>query len=235
MQIVIVYDNYIYDRAFRPGSGFACAVRTGAGVLLFDAGGHVSTLSFNLEKAGIAPESIRAIAVSHLDSDHYGGLLGLLEKTAAPEVYVPAVFPWRYKEKIQARGGLVHEITAPQEILPGVFSTGQVGGGIKEQGLVVETTRGGVLIVGCGHPGIGEMGRIARELVPKPLYLAVGGFHLGGLENEQLRELAARLRSLGVTDVAPSHCSSDGGAAFLRREFGNGFIDSGVGKTIDLG
>ena len=44
-----------------------------------------------------------------------------------------------------------------------------------------------------------------------------------------------RLRALGVTGVAPSHCSTDGAIAFLRREFGEGFIESGVGKTIEDG
>lgn len=233
VQITIVYDNYVYDSAFRPGSGFSCAIRTNAGVVLFDAGAHVSTLVFNLQRAGLDPGAIKTIAISHLDSDHYGGLLGLLEKAGAPDVYVPAVFPRRYKQKIESHGAAAHEVTGPEEIIPGVFSAGQLGGGIKEQCLVLETSKGGVLISGCSHPGIDEMARVARGITRKPLYLVIGGFHLGGMEEDRLKQICDYLKQLGVSSVAPSHCTTDSGIAFLRREFGDGFIESGAGKTIE--
>lgn len=234
VQITIIYDNYVYDPSFRPGSGFSCAIRSDAGVVLFDAGGHISTLSFNLRRAGIGPQAIKVVAISHLDSDHYGGLLALLEKTTGPEVYVPAVFPGRYKEKIRARGAAVREVTMPQEIFRGVFTIGQAGRGIKEQSLVLDAARGGILIVACSHPGIVHLARTARQVINKPLDLIIGGFHLGGMVEEGLKESCAGLRALGVTRVAPSHCTTDGGMAFLRHEFQQGFIESGVGKTIEI-
>ncbi len=234
MQITIVYDNYVHDPAFRPGSGFACVARTDQGVILFDAGGHVSTLAFNLQKAGISPQAIDAVAISHLDSDHYGGLLGLLEKTKVPKVYVPAIFPARFKQRITLRGAEVREIDGPQEVLPQVFSTGQVGGGIKEQSLVLETSKGAVLIVGCGHPSITKIAESALGIVKKPLYMIVGGFHLGGMEERDLDRVFGHLKELGLRKVAPSHCSTDTGVAYLRREFGEGFVESGVGRVIKV-
>ncbi len=235
MRITIIYDNYLYQAGFRPGSGFACIISTGARNVLLDAGAHVSTLNFNLEKAGIAPAAINAIAISHLDSDHYGGLLGLLEKTRRPEVHVPAVFPARYRQRIASLGAAVHEVAGPVEILPHVFSTGQVGGGIKEQALVLDTDRGGVLIVACGHPSVTKLVAAARAAINKPVYLIAGGFHLGGMEEAELKRTFGELRERGLEQVAPSHCSTDGGIAFLRREFGPGFIESGVGRVLEVG
>ncbi len=235
VRLTIVYDNYVFDPGFRPGSGFACTAATGDGTLLFDAGAHISTLSFNLEKAGIAAAGINVIAISHLDSDHYGGLLDLLEKTGRPEVYVPAVFPSRYKEKIATRGGRVREVTGPVELLPHVFSTGQVGGGIKEQALALETPGGIVLVVACGHPSLLRLAEAARAAVDRPLHMIAGGFHLGGMEEQDLKRTFDELRGLGLEKVAPGHCSTDAGIAFLRREFGDGFMPSGAGKVIEVG
>ena len=235
MQISIVYDNYPYDPAFRPGSGFACIIRTPRNLILFDSGGHGSTLLYNLQKLGLPPHRIDTIAISHLDSDHYGGLLSLLEETKSPSVYVPVIFPGRFKRNIGSHGGQVREVLAPQEICPSVYTTGELGGGIKEQSLVVKSESGGVLIVGCGHPSVAETAEAARRVVGEKLYMVVGGFHLGGLEMFELQEVCARLRTVGVNQVAPSHCTTDTGTAYLRGEFGDGFIESGVGRTIEFG
>ncbi len=234
VRITIVYDNYVFDRTFRPGCGFACVIETEAGKLLLDAGAHVSTLSFNLQKAGIPPDTIDAVAISHLDSDHYGGLLGFLEEANRPTVYVPSVFPLRYKRRITSCGARVEEVTAPREIFPHVFSTGQIGDGIKEQSLVLETPMGAVVVAGCGHPSISRIAEVAREVVGSPLRMMVGGFHLSDMDEEEVARVLAHLKQTGVTVVAPSHCTTDAGVAYLRREFGDGFVESGVGKVFEL-
>lgn len=234
MELAIVYDNYRYDPAFRVGSGFACIIRTPHNLVLFDSGAHQSPLLYNLEKLGVPPDRIDTIAISHLDSDHYGGLFGFLEKANSPVVYVPVIFPERYKRNIGSYGATVREVSAPREICPGVFTTGELGGGIKEQSLVIKSGKGGVLVVGCGHTGVIKIAEVAQQVVGEQIYMVVGGFHLGEMEDNELQDICSRLRGLGVVQVAPSHCSTDTGISYLHNEFGEGFIESGVGRIIDL-
>ena len=80
MIIAIVYDNYGHKPAIRKGSGFSCLAKVADQTVLFDTGAHSSTLLYNIEKLGFAPKEIKAIVLSHIDSDYVGGLFGLLER-----------------------------------------------------------------------------------------------------------------------------------------------------------
>jgi hypothetical protein len=127
------------------------------------------------------------------------------------------------------------EVTGPVEILPDVYTTGQVGSGPVEQALVGETGAGSVLVTGCAHPGIVEMVRRAKEVVAGGVALAMGGFHLGGASSEQIKDMIAAFRRLGVRCVAPCHCTGDRGRRMLAIAFGPSCTLSGVGWGGSVG
>lgn len=162
MSFTVVYDNNPYDERLRTAWGFACLVETGMKKVLLDTGGEGSILLGNMAILGFDPLGIEAVVLSHSHADHTGGLGALLDSGARPVVYVPASFPASFRNRIRAVTELV-EVTGPLEIVPGIHTTGQVGEGLVEQALVVETSRGLVAVTGCAHPGVVEMVRRARE------------------------------------------------------------------------
>jgi 7,8-dihydropterin-6-yl-methyl-4-(beta-D-ribofuranosyl)aminobenzene 5'-phosphate synthase len=117
-------------------------------------------------------------------------------------------------------------------IIEGVHSTGELGTGIIEQSLVLETSKGLVVITGCAHPGIVNIVRRAKELYDHEIYLAMGGFHLGGKSRGELRNIIAELRQLEVRKVAPRHCTGEQATNMFAGEWGDNFIINGVGKVI---
>jgi 7,8-dihydropterin-6-yl-methyl-4-(beta-D-ribofuranosyl)aminobenzene 5'-phosphate synthase len=143
-RFTVVYDNNEHDPALRTAWGFSCWVETGEATVLFDTGGDGATLLGNMAELNLDPQEIDAVVLSHIHGDHTGGLAGLLETGARPTVYVPAAFSDSFKADARARTDLV-EVTGPMEILPGVYTTGQLGSDIVEQALVVETGAGLVL------------------------------------------------------------------------------------------
>jgi 7,8-dihydropterin-6-yl-methyl-4-(beta-D-ribofuranosyl)aminobenzene 5'-phosphate synthase len=187
------------------------------------------------------PQAIDVVVLSHVHSDHTGGLKALLETGARPTVYVPAAFPASFKEEVRTRTALV-EVTDPIEILPGVYTTGQVGSGIVEQALAVKTGEGLVVVTGCAHPGVVEMVRRAREALPSlhpspyqgegVVTLVMGGFHLKDTGQAQIEAIMADLRSLGVQRVAPCHCTGDRARQIFAEVFGAEFFPAGAGWTI---
>ena len=56
------------------------------------------------------------------------------------------------------------EVHGPVEIRPGIHTTGEVGRGIVEQALLVETGDGLVVVTGCAHPGVVKMVRRAQSV-----------------------------------------------------------------------
>lgn len=233
MTFTVVYDNNAYDPALRTAWGFGCWVETPQGVVLFDTGGDGPTLLGNLAQLGLDPRAVDAVVLSHIHGDHTGGLMGLLDAGAHPAVYVPAAFPRSFKEAVRARTDLV-EVTGPVEVIPGVYTTGEVGSSIVEQALAVETGEGLVVVTGCAHPGVVEMVRRAKEAVGGEVALVMGGFHLGGASRSQIQAIITDLRSLGVRRVAPCHCSGDLARRMFAEAFGPDFFPAGVGWRITL-
>jgi 7,8-dihydropterin-6-yl-methyl-4-(beta-D-ribofuranosyl)aminobenzene 5'-phosphate synthase len=229
--LTIVYDNIAYDTRLRAEWGFACWVQYDETVLLFDTGGDGSILLENLQALDLDPQEIDVVVLSHYHGDHIGGMESLLATGARPAVYVPSTFPTQYKNQLK-ESVTVHEVSGSREILPGVYSTGKMGLNIPEQGLVLKTSCGLVVVTGCAHPGIVDMVNRAKEVGQDDLYLVVGGFHLGDTSPTAVRQICQDFRELGIQTVAPSHCTGEEAIGVFASEFGDGYLSAGAGWGI---
>ncbi len=62
----------------------------------------------------------------------------------------------------------------------------------------------------------------------------MGGFHLGVMQKAQLEEIVVKFRELGVERVGPCHCTGDLGRRMFKQEYGNDFLEVGVGRLIEF-
>jgi len=231
MKFTTVYDNRSLYPHMVPKWGFSCLVGDD---LLFDTGGDGRTLLSNMAHTGIDPAAIEAVVLSHAHGDHTGGLAALLGTGVRPTVYVPRSFPASFKAGVRAITTLV-EVREPVEIRPGIHTTGEVGRGLVEQALAVETGEGLVVVTGCAHPGVVKMVRRARQVVGGTVALVLGGFHLGGASKRQVERIIADFRDLGVQKVAPCHCTGDRAIGIFAENYGEDFVQVGVGCVITVG
>jgi 7,8-dihydropterin-6-yl-methyl-4-(beta-D-ribofuranosyl)aminobenzene 5'-phosphate synthase len=234
VELKIVYDNNAFDPELKTAWGFACYIDTGEAKILFDTGGDPKILLGNMDRLGIAVGEIETIVLSHIHGDHVGGLPGILRENSRVDVYVPASFPDDFKSRVKAYGSNLIEVHGPSKIYEGVMTTGELGSGIIEQSLIVNSERGLIVVTGCAHPGIANIVENAIQLTKRHVYLAVGGFHLGGATKEKILSVVERLRSLGVSNVAPCHCSGDLARHIFKDSFGRRYIDAGAGTIIRI-
>ena len=232
MIIAIVYDNYEFDKRVRIGSGFACIVRTDVNTVLLDTGAHGPTLLHNLQVLGFSPCEIDTIVLSHIDSDHTGGLLKLLERNPNVTVYLPISFPMAFKNLIGVNGAKVIEVDGTVEVCPGIWSSGEMGDWLKEQSLVIRTREGDVLLVGDAHPGIVNMVDRACEISGNGLHLVMGGMHMGGKPPHEIKSIIDKFKNMGVERVALCHSSGDNARRLFQDEYRENYIDSGVGRVM---
>jgi 7,8-dihydropterin-6-yl-methyl-4-(beta-D-ribofuranosyl)aminobenzene 5'-phosphate synthase len=230
----IIYDNNPCHPALKTGWGFACLLEAAGASVLFDTGGDGSTLLANMAALGVDPQRIDAVVLSHMHGDHTGGLTALLDVVGRPPLYVPAAFPLTLRNSLRAHANLV-PVTGPMAILPGIHTTGEVASYLVEQGLVLETDDGIVVVTGCAHPGIVEMVHRARAVVHGEVALAMGGFHLRVASRAKVEHIISDLKHLGVGRVAPCHCTGDRARATFAEAFGADYFAAGVGWTITLG
>ncbi len=232
MTITIAYDNNSYDDRLETAWGFSSVVQLAGASILFDTGGNGAMLLRNMGKLGLDPSEIDLVVLSHIHGDHVGGLGAFLRQNGDGVVYLPASFPESLKDEVRLYGTRVEEVRGPRQLLPGVHTTGELDGGIKEQSLVVESEEGLVIITGCAHPGVVNVVRKAREIAGDEVRLVLGGFHLGGASAARIESVVDSFLQLGVEKVAPCHCSGENARRMLRERYGDDYIESGVGRRI---
>jgi len=139
--------------------------------------------------------------------------------------------PWSHARFVQIRD--------TTEILPGffLFSTRSETPGTREMNeisLMLKTPKGGVLVVGCSHPGIEKIFEVAAKIDPH-IYSVFGGFHLVDISDAQVTEMVMRFRDKWrIERMAAGHCTGQFAFAELVRIYGANFGPAGLGSIIAL-
>ncbi|MGC9324819.1 MAG: MBL fold metallo-hydrolase [Desulfomonilia bacterium] len=232
--ITVVYNNVPHDARLQTSWGMGCVVEGLEKTILFDTGSDGSILLSNMEACTISPGKIDVVVLSHIHGDHVGGVQDFLDNNTAVTVYVPHAFPRQFTTRIEQNGAQVVRVQGPVNICPHAWSTGQLGTGIQEQALVVDTTKGLVVITGCAHPGIVQMVRGARRVAGNSIFLVCGGFHLGGQSSMQVDAIIREFNEMGVETVGPSHCTGSRAIEQFRHAWGRNFTEFGCGATVRI-
>ena len=165
------------------------------------------------------------------------------------------------KKEYEATGGVFIEHDKPEEFLPGVWLTGPVPRVFPERNyrtgievatdkgwvednvpedlsLAFNTSRGLVLLTGCGHAGIINTLQYARKFIrPAPVEAAIGGFHLFNATDEQLDWTADKLKEFHTAQILGAHCTGIESLYRLRQRMGLNRRTCSVGTvgaTFDL-
>ena len=232
MQIFITFDNDSISPDIQPLWGFAAYIKLPHRDLMFDTGSDGRVLLKNMAKMGLSPANASRVFLSHPHWDHIGGLDSVIELNPTIPITLTSSFSPRLVANLRSLGHEVQVIQEPAAIEEGLWSTGAMGE-VGEQGLVVSTPKGAVLVVGCAHPGIVQMVRQAKELVGEVIY-AIGGFHLFRSSAEEIWQVAEALKTERLAFVTPTHCSGDLAKEIFAEVFKDGYIPGGAGQMIDL-
>jgi len=232
LSLTIVYDNNPHDDRLETRWGFSCYIQGAEKTILFDVGGEGSVLLSNMEKLKIDPKTVSAIVLSHVHYDHIGGLSYFLKKNQNVTVYMPRSLPQSVKGTVRLAGAQVADVHKPVKICKDVYSTGELGSFLKEESLIIRTSKGLVVITGCAHPGVVNIVKRAKEMLKSDVYLVLGGFHLCWMNLSKVKKIINGVKKEGVKKVAPCHCSGDLAREQFEKAYGKDFILVGAGKTI---
>lgn len=233
MRLTCLVDNAVRSSSGLWGEhGLAYLVEAAGMRILFDTGQSGTVLLHNLKLLGVDPASLDAVAISHAHYDHTGGLPALLPylRPGIPLFANPDLFRGRFAQRDGppkpiglplSRTELDAHFTlrlsaAPQEIAPGVWTTGEISDRVEFEGrskghlmaaegeLVADAYRDDMALVFRG-PGSGTGPGVTRDR----LALLCGCCHAGLLNTlahvertfpGPIRMIAGGLHLGGVAD-----------------------------------
>jgi 7,8-dihydropterin-6-yl-methyl-4-(beta-D-ribofuranosyl)aminobenzene 5'-phosphate synthase len=158
-------------------------------------------------------------------------------------------------------GGRFVVIDRPQKIGPGIYLTGPVPrrypeknyppgktlvtpSGVVEDNvpedmsMVIRTSRGLVVLTGCGHAGIvNTLEYVAQQFPREHVIAVVGGMHLFEAKDEQLDWTANKLKTMGIQYFLGAHCTGLNSVYRIREVTGmtkENCLVGTVGTTFDI-
>jgi 7,8-dihydropterin-6-yl-methyl-4-(beta-D-ribofuranosyl)aminobenzene 5'-phosphate synthase len=227
--------------------GLAFWIETPDGCVLFDTGGSGEVLLGNMRRLGVDPADADALVLSHAHDDHSGGLEGMLPllRPGIPLYAHPTLFTPRYSakqgrpvsrgmrlgaEELGRRLSLRLEAT-PQEVLPGVWTTGEIAERPEPEGrspyhqvveggqylpdpyaddmsMVLRVEGGVFLLCGCCHAGLLNTLSHVQRVFERPIVTIAGGTHLVNADANHLQQVQEVMLEIeSVQRVYLNHCS----------------------------
>jgi len=220
--MVVLYDNRSIDERYLFGHGFSCLLEVERVRVLFDVGGDIGKLMYNMGVLGVDPRSIDIVVVSHNHWDHVAGLSTILSINPRVVVLPPTSSskPFQIVDSVWTTGG-IEVIYKDQKIV--------------EQALIVDLGNEVIVITGCSHPGIlNIIDRAFSISGRKRVKAVVGGWHLIEKKMNEVREILEKLKEIDADLYVPCHCVPDKGLDIARKIFGNRYKRCGVGLELQL-
>lgn len=213
MKITILFDNSPPKiESLQADWGFSALIEAPPDHrILFDTGCDGEILLENMRQLGVDPKSIKDVFISHLHSDHTGGLHAFLQVNKAVKIWLPS------SQMGHLPAQEIAIVSKPQKLYEGIYSTGILEA--IEQSMAVKTSKGLVLIAGCSHPKMETILNTASQF--GKIYGIVGGLH--GTHPKSLK---------GLGLICATHCTQS--KAEIKRLYPEATIDGGAGTVIEV-
>ncbi|OPX35644.1 MAG: MBL fold metallo-hydrolase [Desulfobacteraceae bacterium 4484_190.1] len=279
---VVAEDSVLYESPYLGQHGISVFLTAeGGGVkknVLVDVAQNPTALLENMRMLNIDPTSTDAVVLTHCHYDHTQGVAKILREIGRKDIPViahPHLFRLNFitepylrhvgvmdgdrPEDIKNSGGTLYLTKDPLEIMPGLFTTGQVERTttFEEVGITLFTiendqvkpdlmlddisviarvkNKGLVIITGCSHAGIVNITKQATKLAETDkVHGILGGFHLIEATQDRIEKTAHALKEFDPDWICAGHCTGFLAQVELYKIFSDQFVPMHTGMQMEI-
>jgi len=279
---VVAEDSVLYESPYLGQHGISLLItaeRNGIKKnVLVDVAQNSAALLENMHMLDIDPASIDAVVLTHCHYDHTQGVAKILKEIGRQDIPViahPDIFRLNFitdpylrhvgimdgdrQADIEGSGGTLYLTKDPLEIMPGLFTTGQVERttNFEEVGIrlfTIENNRvksdpmlddislianvkekGVVIITGCSHAGIVNITKQGARLAGTDnVHGIIGGFHLIEAAKDRIRKTTQALKEFDPDWICAGHCTGFLAQVELYNTFNDRFTPLHTGMHIEI-
>ena len=236
LKVLMIYNNVGKSKTMESKWGLSIIIENNESAILFDTGGEPKVLKNNLDSIDYDVEKITDVVISHNHWDHLKGLSAITEAARSGiKVHVPKSALEDIKlsfPDINLEG-----VTDTFQLCSFAWSTGELSGKvgsntIHEQSVIVRHEDRILVFTGCSHPGIAKIVEKAKSMFSNyKIQLVAGGFHMLKSSERQINNTSEKLKSLGVQNIGPSHCTGEKAIQIFREQWKDKFVDFDLDKN----
>ncbi len=270
--ITCIVDNEVQiGSLLKREHGLSFWVETPKGCVLFDTGQTTAVLTHNMACLGLSHPAPDALVLSHAHYDHTGGLDAILTTHSSIRVFAHSDI---FQQRFSLRNGQYQQIglseentrlmrkanlhlsTEPVEVLPGLWTTGEITDRAEPMGssashfirtnnewlpdpyrddlsLVLSAGDRVILICGCCHAGLLNTMQHVRRIFQKPIHSVIGGSHLASATDEYLDHLIQVVHNeFAETQFHLNHCTGSNTLDYLKKALGKSVDHCPAGTTL---
>jgi 7,8-dihydropterin-6-yl-methyl-4-(beta-D-ribofuranosyl)aminobenzene 5'-phosphate synthase len=252
--------------------------------VIFDTGIHKQALLDNVKTLKVGLDDVDCIVISHGHLDHTAATVEMAKAAENVRVYAhPHTFLKRFhkdktgkqrmigvpqgeaEKEIERAGGKIVLTNKPQEIVPGVWTTGQIkrvtrfekplplskgesltivvdGEEVEDrilddQALWMQVNDFGPLVLtGCAHAGpVNTLVQVQKYGNFDHIQGLIGGTHLVGRSEKYVQQTISELKRFDLGLISPCHCTGFRSTAKLWQAFPQAFVWNFSGRVIEVG
>ncbi len=220
-----VSDGYAKDR------GYSVYFNFEGNQFLLDTGDNEHSFVGNLKTAGISLDDLDYVVLSHSHKDHTSGWPYLRRQRPKLPIYIPPGKVFSYSAEFDVVSDLL-KIT-PNVIL---LHTHDESGSIRikdELSLLIKTVEGPYLFTTNSHTDFIAKLEKSKGVLGENVFFHSGHTARRVTLEEEILEIAKKMKNLNIKKVSPSHSSPNHDKIF-RQVFGTGYVSAILGKKVML-
>ena len=229
--IILVDDVSVNPAKIKEVNGLSIYIEAYNKMILFDTGPDPTILEENSEILNVDLSLLDCVIISHIHSDHIGGIPYVGWVSPSVKAYIPYASGNAIESYIKKNGLVPYEVLDWYKISNNIYLSKPFYGPPWEHFLILKTRNGLVVVSGSGHPDMVSVLREIREYYNDEIYAFIGGIYLRNAPDKIIYKTIDEIIKM-VSLIAPLHNIGERAKNYIAQKYLKKLVKAFAGSIL---